>query len=137
MANDERKAEAEELKKDEDVRQALEQTAPDDEKKKPKVEAKHKFWIGSLVILFVAFGVLYRLFDLQFFGFAAAFIPLLKKLCLGAMAIITILAAAKLIKVYAIARITNRASQYNLNRVFNLVVTLAIAIIAVSLIFAD
>src|ERR1043166_3956960 len=137
MSTQETKAEAEELKKDEDVRLALEQTATDEVKKKPPVEARHKFWVGTLALIFAAFGVLYRLLELEFFAFAARFVPLLQKLCLGAMAIIAILILAKLIKVYVIARISSRAAQYNLNRVFNLVIGLAIALIAISLVFAD
>lgn len=137
MAPDNVKAEAEELRKDEDVQLALEQTATKVAAAKSPVETKHKFWLAAYALIFVVFGVLYRVLSLDLFEVIARFVPLLQKLALGVMAIVSILAVAKIIKVYLIARLANRAARYNLNRVFNLVIGLAIALIAVSLIFAD
>jgi small-conductance mechanosensitive channel len=137
MADENTKADAEKLKQDEDVQLALQQTATKEQAAKPPVETKHKFWLGIYVLLFVAFGVFYRLLTLDFFSFIDRFVPLLQKLALGAMAIVSILAVAKVVKVYLIARLANRAASYNLNRVLNLVVGVTVALIAISLVFAD
>src|SRR4051794_22169500 len=118
----------EEIKQDRDVQLALEQAATNEAPAKPPVDAKHKFWLAGYALLFVAFGVLYRLLAFDFFGLIARFIPLLQKLSLGAMAIIATLALAKVVKVYLIARMANRAAQYNLYRVLDLVTALAVAI---------
>ncbi len=52
---DDRKVEVEELKKNEDVRRALEQTAGNRSSTKAVVETKHMFWLGTYVILLLAF----------------------------------------------------------------------------------
>lgn len=137
METEERKVDVEELKKDADVRLALEQTASATDLKPAPVEAKQKFWLGTYIILLLSFGAVYWLLGLQFFGFAARFIPVLQKLSLGAMSIVVLLTAVKIVKVYVIERLTSRAARYNLDRIINLVVGLIIVFIGLSLIFAN
>src|SRR5436190_5497403 len=126
-----------EIKQDRDVQLALEQAATNEAPAKPPVETRHKFWLAGYALLFVALGVLFRLLAFDFFGLIARFIPLLQKLTLGSLAIIAILALSKVIKVYLIARMANRAAQYNLYRVLDLVTALTVALITISLVFAD
>lgn len=136
METEERKVEVEELKKDEDVRRALEQTAGT-RTPPPTVEAKQKFWLGTYVILLAAFGALYALLSLNVFAFAAPIVPLLERLSLGATGVVLLLTIVKAAKVYLIERLTNRAARYNLTRIINLVVGLIIVFISLSLIFAN
>ncbi len=144
METDKKKAEVEELKKDEDVRRALEQTAGTDESKKPAVivEPRQKLWLGTYTILLLSFCLLYFLLSLEVFDFAAfdfgaRYLPLLQNLTLGAIGIVLLLTAVKIVKVYLIERLSNRAARYNLNRIVNLVVGLIIVFVGLSLIFAN
>jgi small-conductance mechanosensitive channel len=127
----------EEISNDENVQLALEQAAPRSAAAKPPVEARHKFRLAGYLFLFVVFGVFYRLLALDFFGFVERFVPLLQKLSLGAMAIIAQLGLGKVVRVYLIDRMANRAARYNLHRVLNLVIGTATVLIAVSVVFAD
>ena len=83
-----KKAQAENLKRDEDVRRALEQTAGNKPAKKTVVETKHKFWFGTYLLLLVGFGVFYYLLRLGYFDFAVRYIPPLERLTLGAMGVV-------------------------------------------------
>ncbi len=135
---DTKQAEVEELKKDEDVRRALEQTGgTSTAKPAPKIESKHKFWIGTYFILLAAAGGLYYLFRLDFFAFAGEFNQLLQRISLGLIAIILLLTVVKLARVYLLERVQNNAARYNLNRVTNLFVGLSIFFIALSILFEN
>src|SRR5688572_5259621 len=97
-----KKAQVENLKKDEDVRRALEQTAGNKPDKKTVVEPKQKFWIGTYLLLLAGFGVFYYLLRLGYFDFAVRFIPPLERLTLGAIGVVLVLFTLKLVKVYLV-----------------------------------
>ncbi len=133
-----KQAEVEELKKDEDVRRALEQASPAARgTKKSDVAPKQKVFLGTYAILFVIFGALYYLVRLDFFGFTDRFQPLLQRVALGAMAIILALAVGEVIRAYLIRQVDSNVARYNLNRVTNLFVGLSIFFIVLSIVFAN
>jgi len=133
MATEERKAEVEQLKNQDDVRKALKQTAGNKEPTKPVVETKEKLWIGTYVLLLIGLSGLYYLLRLSFFGLAGEYLhTLLQHLALGAMATIVVLAAAKVINIYLIGRLEDAASRYNLRRILNLLVWIVLAFLVLS-----
>ena len=133
-----KQAEVEELKKDEDVRRALEQTSPEPrERAKPVVERKEKFFLGTYILLFICFGAFYYLIRLNFFDFANRFEPLLQRIALGAMAIVLVLAIGAVVRSYLVRQIDSSAARYNLNRITNLFVGLTIFFIVLSVVFAN
>jgi small-conductance mechanosensitive channel len=136
---DTKQAEVEELKKDEEVRRALEQTGgPTTSKRAPEIEPKHKFWIGTYLFLLLAGAGLYYLFRLDVFAAVTEkYSPLLQRLTLGTMALILLLTVTKLVRVYLIDTLENNVARYNLNRVTNLFVGLGIFFIALSILFAN
>jgi small-conductance mechanosensitive channel len=134
---EEKKAEVEELKKDEDIRRALEQTAGNKKMTAPKVEVKHKFWLGTYLLLLVSGGAIYYLLRLRFFDFAAAYIPPLQRAMLGAMAIVLVLMIGKAVKIYLITPLTDPVARFNLKRVVNLLAGIAIFFIVLSILFAN
>ena len=135
---DTKQAKVEELKKDEDIRRALEQTGgTSTARPKPAIESRHKFWIGTYFILLVASGALYYLFRLDAFAFTGRYSPLMQRITIGAMAIILLLTVVKVLRVYLIDRLENTVARYNLNRVTNLFVGLGIFFIALSILFAN
>jgi small-conductance mechanosensitive channel len=135
--NESKRFEVAELEQQEDIKRALRQTTPAKETETPVVEAKHKIFIGSYVLALIGLGGLYYLLRLRFFGFAALYVPLLQRLTLGAMAIVLVLAAAKVISVYVIGRIDDDVTQYNLRRVSRLITGLLLSFIIISLLFAN
>jgi small-conductance mechanosensitive channel len=136
---DTKQAKVEELKKDEEVRRALEQTGgASTSKPAPVIESKHKFWIGTYLVLLIAGGGLYYLFRLDVFAiFTGKYNPLLQRVTLGLMAIVLLLTVAKLVRVYLIETLENNVARFNLNRVTNLFVGLGIFFIALSILFAN
>lgn len=129
-------ADVEQLKKQKDIRRALKQTATARESAAP-VKTKHKIFVGAYALALFALGGVYYLLRLRFFGFAAKYVPLAQRLTLGAMAIVVVLAAAKMVDAYAISRMDDDAAQYNLRRVLKLVAGLMIAFIVISILFAN
>src|SRR5687767_13238835 len=128
----------EELKKNEDVRRALEETGSGKgQKKKTKVEPKHKLWLGTYFLFLVAAGFLYYLIRLDYFGFPERYTALLQRISLGATAIVLVLTLAALVKTFFIRPLDNTVARYNLNRVANLFVGLSIFFIALSIMFAN
>jgi small-conductance mechanosensitive channel len=131
MATEQEKVE--QLKDQEDVRLALKQTAINKEETKPVVEATQKVWIVTYFLLLIGLGGLYYLLRLRFFGFAAKYVPLIQHLASGAMAIVIVLAAAKLINLYVIGRLDDAVSRYNIQRIFKLLVWLILLFIVLSI----
>lgn len=137
MESEKKRAEVEELKKDDNVRRALQQTAGNKKQTKRKVEAKHKFWLGIYVLLLLGLGAVYYLLRLHYFDFAARYVPPIQRGTLGAMGVVLTLLIAKIIKVFFVSRVEDDVAQYNLNRVVNLLVGLTIFFIVLSILFAN
>ena len=124
-----KQAEVDELKKDEDIQRALEQTVSDTTKpgkKKQKVESKDRLWLGIHFLLFVGSAFLYYLIRLGFFGLSEATGQLLQRVTLGVTAIVLTLMLGAITKAYFIQPLSNNVARYNLNRVTNLFVGLSI-----------
>lgn len=129
--------EVQQLEQQEDIKRALKTSTPAKETAAAVVEARHKIFIGGYVITLFTLGAVYYLLRLRFFGFAATYVPLIQRLTLGAMAIVLILAAVKVIDVYVIRRLDDDVTQYNLRRVSRLVTGLVLSFIVVSILFAN
>jgi small-conductance mechanosensitive channel len=131
--------EVERLKEQQDVKRALKQTGQTGTKHEVavSVQTKHKLFLGTYLLTLLAFGSVFYLLRLRFFGFAGRYIPLLQRLTLGVMAIVLVLALAKTISVYAIDRIDDEVTKYNLKRVLRLITGIVLAFIVVSILFAN
>ncbi|HWW75523.1 MAG TPA: mechanosensitive ion channel domain-containing protein [Pyrinomonadaceae bacterium] len=147
MATKER-AEAERLKEhDEDVKRALEQTggkalkpeeaAKEEAERPPREKRRHKLWISTYLLALVALAALHYAMRLKVFDFAAAYRPWLLSAVVGAMAVVVVLTAAKFVDAFLIAPLTDSVSRYNLHRVLRLVTGIAVAFIAVSVLFTN
>lgn len=135
-----KQAEVEKLKKDKDIQRALEQTGSDTTKpgkRKPKVEPKHKLWLGTYFLLFVGAAFLYYLVRLGYFGLSDTTTQILQRVTLGASTVVLTLMLAAITKAYFIQPLENYVARYNLNRVTNLFVGLSIFFISISVLFAN
>lgn len=142
MTTENKRAEVEELKKDENIRRALEQTAGNKPQTKPKVEIRHKFWLGIYVLLLLGFGVFYYALRLDFFSSLQLpkydeYVAPLQRFTLGAMAIVLLLMVAKIGKVYFVNRLNDEVARYNIQRIINLLTGLSIFFIILSILFAN
>ena len=131
-------AKAEELKRtDQNVRQALEQTAGPKPAKHRRVEARHKVWVGTYLILLVVFSVLYYFVRNDVFGFLGDYQPLAERLITGLMAVLLVLVVRTAIKGFLIEPLEDAAARFNLSRIVNLLAYLSIFFIILSLLFAN
>jgi small-conductance mechanosensitive channel len=137
MAVDKEKVEVEELKKDKDVRHALEQTTGIQKQAAPPVETKHKFWLGTYILLLLASGGVYYLLRLHYFDVEARYSPPLQRFTLGTMGIVLVLMVSRAARVYLINPLLDSVVRYNLNRVINLLVGVSIFFIILSILFAN
>jgi len=140
MAN-ELRTEVEQVKEQADVKRALKQTStikPAEEK--PKAQTKDKLVLSTHVIVLIGLIAGHYLLQFSFLGFAAkhpTFIYLLQRVDLIAIAIVLVLALAKIADVYLIGRIDSPVSRYNLRRVAKLALGLVLIFIVVSGLFQN
>ena len=62
MSKDDKEKAEELVREDVEVREALEHTTGKKPDERPKVETRHKVWLGSYIFLLFALGVLYYLY---------------------------------------------------------------------------
>jgi small-conductance mechanosensitive channel len=136
MAN-ELRTEVEQVKQQEDVKRALKQTSSIKPEEPPKAEAKDKLLLGTHVIVLLALAVLRYVLQFKFFGFAAKIIFQIQRINLSVMAVVLVLAVAKVVDVYLIGRVDSPVARYNLRRVARLVLVLLLAFIVISILFSN
>src|SRR5438552_10385869 len=136
MAN-ELRTEVEQVKEQEDVKQALKQTSTVKTTEQPKAKTKDKLLLGTHAIVVLVLIVLYFFFQLKVFGFASRFIPYILKLDKSAIAVVLLLALAKVVDVYLIGRIDSAVSRYTLRRVAKLVLALLLLLAVISILFQN
>jgi len=127
--------EVEQIKEQPDVKQALKQTTSTEPRPKPAAKRKDKFWLGSHIVIFVGLAFLYVVLQFKFPSFAPGLHP--RRLILGAMAIVFLLATAKTLDVFLIGNIEDAVSKYNLRRVLKLAVGLVFVFIVLSILFQN
>ena len=81
--------------------------------------------------------VLYFFFQFRVVGFASRFIPYLVKLDKSAIAVVLLLALAKVVDVYLIGGIDSAVSRYTLRRVAKLVLALLLVLAVISFLFQN
>jgi len=132
------KAEVEQLKEQEDVKTALKQTAGIKEvAPKPVAKLGDKLWFGTYILVLLGLLALYYFLGSNIIPTEIKYISTVRSLLVGGMLIVLTMAIAKSIQVYWISQIENRPARYNLTRVLNLVMVLAILIIGLSLLSAN
>ena len=128
---------AEELSKQSDVRHELARATGQKAEVKVKAEAKDKFWFVTHGLLLLGSAILYILIGSKFLPLVEAEVDFTHRLLRGFALVVVVLAIAKSVKVYAIGRIEDAVTRFTLQRIQNLIVSLLIAVIAVSVIFVN
>lgn len=131
-------ANVEQLKEQEEVKAALKQTAGTKETIPPLVpELRDKLWFGTYILALLGLFALYSLLGSTLIPTDARYIPTLRNLLLGAIAVVITIAVSKSIRVYWINQIDNKPARYNLTRVLNLLTFLAIIVIVLTILSAN
>ncbi len=121
-----------------EVRRELERTTGEKNRgEKVKARGTDKFWFVTHALLLIGFVVLYLLLGSKVIPIAIPHVDLGQRVLRGATLVVILLALAKAISVYAIGRIEDAATRFTLKRIERLIVAIAIAVIAVSVIFVN
>jgi small-conductance mechanosensitive channel len=125
---------ANQVAKQEDVREALEQTAA-----KPLVKAatRDKLWFVTHALLLIACAVVSYLLRLKIIQMPQSYIDVSQRVIRGVVLITIVLALAKAVSVYAIGAVTDASTRYTLRRIQHLIVGLLVTIIAISVVFVN
>jgi small-conductance mechanosensitive channel len=134
---EEKRAEVEQLKKQEDVQAALVQTTGKGDQAPPKAATKDKVWFVSYLLLLLGLAVLYYLFTLEYFGLSDTIRATILRLTRGAITVVSVIGIAKAIQVYLVSRVRHTASRYNLNRVIRLIAGLIVFFIVFVSVFVN
>src|SRR5213080_1877746 len=131
------RTEVEQVKEQEDVKQALKQTSTVKPKEQPKAKTKDKLLLGTHAIVVLGLVVLYFFLQFRVFDFASSFIPYIVKLDKSVIAVVLLLALAKVVDVYLIGQIDSAVSRYTLRRVARLVLSLLLVLAVISILFQN
>jgi small-conductance mechanosensitive channel len=128
---------AEELCKQPEVRQELARATGQKAEAKVKAEAKDKFWFVTHALLLGGCAIVYLLIGSKVIPLLQREADLTRRFLRGFALIVTILATAKAVQVYAIGRLEDAVTRFTLQRIQNLIASLLIAVVAVSVIFVN
>jgi hypothetical protein len=135
---DERGEQTKELER---LEEAAEETAEPEEIKKaaesPSRSPLARGWFIPYVIMAAMIGSGLFLLDWQATRMAASVVEKIRRYLLGGLSMVVVLAVARGIEVYAIARVRNAVSRFNLKRILRLVVALVLAFLVVSVLFVN
>jgi small-conductance mechanosensitive channel len=120
-----------------DVRRALATSTATHHKHKRAVRSGHKLWLIIYALVLAGLGVLFYLLRLEFFGILGRYLPMVRRATVGAMALVLTLATSRLVQAFAIERAQTAVTRYNLKRILRLVVYVILALIVVSVLFAN
>jgi small-conductance mechanosensitive channel len=124
---------AEELAREPDVREALDQT----QGKTVKAGATDKFWFITHALALIGCGVAYYALSAHLVPLPRTTNDLLLRLVRGAVMIIILLAITKTISVYAIGRVSDASTRFTLKRIQRLIAAILIAVIVISVFFVN
>src|SRR6266581_1498678 len=127
----------EELRKRPEIRKELERATGEKRREEVKPAGRDKYW-------FVVHAIVLGLCAAVYFVLGAKIIPLpeagtgiAQRILRGAVLITIVLAVARAISVYGLARIEDASTRFTLQRIAHLVAALGIAVIVISIIFVN
>lgn len=129
--------ELEDIKKDKKVQRALSETSISPPNTNDVPLEKHAPWLGITSILFLTCGILYFLLGWKHLPIDSIYIPLAQKIVLAVLLISLVLITTRLLKKISNRRIDDKTTAFNFERIANLVSSLFILGIILSLLFAN
>jgi len=127
----------EELRKRPEIRKELERARGEARPEKVETHGRDKFWFVIYGVVLVVCAAGYFLIGAKLIPFWNGGINIAHRILRGIALITVVLAVARAISFYGIGRIEDVSTRFTLQRVQRLAVTLAVAIIVVSIVFVN
>jgi small-conductance mechanosensitive channel len=128
---------AEEISQKPEIRKELQRATGEKRSEKVKACGRDKFWFIIHALVLTGCVAAYFLVGSKLIPLPQSIVGMVERILRGTALIVIVLAVARAISVYALGRIEDAAIRFTLQRVLHLVVALAIAVIAISIIFVS
>ncbi len=128
---------AEEISRKPEIRKELQRATGEKPSDKVRARGRDKFWFVAHALILIGCAVVYWLLGVKLIALPQAGMNIAERLLRGTALIVIVLAIARAISVYALARIEDSSTRFTLQRVMHLVVAFAIAVIVISIIFVN
>ena len=128
---------AEEISRRPEIRKELQRATGEKRPEKVRAHGRDKFWFVAHALILAGCAVIYWLLSVKLILLPQTGMNIADRLLRGTALTVIVLAIARAISVYALARIEDSSTRFTLQRVMHLVVALAIAVIVISIIFVN
>jgi len=128
---------AEELCQRPEVRKELVRASGQKPAAQVKAKTGDKFWFVTHALIIIGCAVLYFLLSSKLVPLPKEQLDIIGRVLRAVALIVIVLVVAQAISIYAIGRIEDATTRFTLKRIEHLVVALAIAVIAVSILFVN
>jgi small-conductance mechanosensitive channel len=128
---------AEELCQRPEIRKELERATGQKRQEKLETRGRDRLWFVVYVVVLAICAGVYLVLGAKLIPLPDAAVGIAQRIARGAALITMVLAIARGISVYAIARIEDPSTRFTLQRIMHLIVGLAIAVIVISVIFVN
>ena len=126
-----------ELCKRPEIRKELERATGEKRREKVKSVGRDKYWFVVHGVVLGLCAAVYILLGAKIILLPDAGIAVVYRIVRGAALITVVLAVARALSVYGMARIEDASTRFTLQRIAHLVVALAVAVIVVSIVFVN
>ena len=103
----------------------------------PEVAPEHRTGITLWLAVMLGLAIVYYLLRLQAFGVLGPYLAPTRRVVVGAMAAALVLALARAVEAFLIEPNCNRVTQFNLKHILKLATWVVLALIAISVLFAN
>lgn len=128
---------AEELCKRPEIRKELERATGQKRQEKVETTDRDRFWFVIHVIVLTICAAIYFVISAKIIPIPGATLGIAQRILRGAALITTVLAIARALSVYGLARIEDASTRFTLQRIAHLATALCVAVIVVSIIFVN
>jgi small-conductance mechanosensitive channel len=128
---------AEEICERPEIRKELQRATGEKRREKTKTRRRDKFWFVIHAVVLALCAAVYFLIASKVVPVSPTQVSVAERILRGTALIVIVLAIARAISVYGIARIEDASTRFTLQRVEHLVIALAIAVIIISIIFVN
>src|SRR5437773_8755153 len=128
---------AEEISRKPEVRKELQRTTGEKRSEKVKAAGRDKLWFVVHALVLAGCIAAYFLAGSKLIPLPQSILGMAVRILRGAALIVIVLTVARAVSVYALARIEDPSIRFTLQRVMHLIAALAIAVIAISIIFVN
>jgi small-conductance mechanosensitive channel len=128
---------AEELCKRPEIRKELARATGQKHRERIETDSADKFWFVIYAVILVTCAAIYFAVGAKLIPLPDNGVALAQRLLRGTALIVFVIAIARAISVYGIAKIEDAATRFTLKRIVRLAMGLAIAVIVISIIFVN